>query len=220
MDRTEIIFIKDMEIEARNSILNFHRTGDDSDFIKISDRSAHSKVYRHKEHPYVLKIYKPEGRHTQDLEQFILERLYGSWFSPCLYAYVKTKFIVMDYIEGLTIENYLSKKGALPDTFYDRLKDALQQFTKKSDYILRDMKVEDSVLINLHTGDIKLIDYGVGDSVVNFPEEAIEDMLKKGFIDFLDQLRFKKILSSYPEAKKVLNKVLEMEQSSFFRVEL
>jgi serine/threonine protein kinase len=202
-------FVNEMDKNAQELIENFERTSDLGSFKLLENNSAHGTVYRFLDYPYVLKIYKAAGMEHQD--HFILNQIQSCPYSPKLYAYKDNGFVVMEFIEGVNIQEYINLKQSLPEGFYAALKEALYEITYRSHHILNDMKVDSSVIINPNTGTFKIIDYGVVDRVYDWPIEASLEAAHKQFFNFLLQINDYQLFNEYPEEEELLNKVLIVE---------
>jgi predicted Ser/Thr protein kinase len=107
MEKSKITFLQGFQEEAMDIINRYHETGDLSDFLLIEGESAHGWVYQLTGYPYVIKIYKPEAFNNQD--HYILRQLLECPYAPQMYAYADNKFVVMEYVKGLSIKEYLDE---------------------------------------------------------------------------------------------------------------
>ncbi|RRJ54771.1 hypothetical protein EHV15_34845 [Paenibacillus oralis] len=201
MELSNLNFVNDIEEGAKELITRYHETGNTDGFDIIEAKSAHGIIYRVVGYPYVIKEYKQQAESYQ--ERFIISQLEDCPYSPRLYAYVENKFIVLEYIEGLTIQQYLQEFYTLPQGFYDDLRDALYEIAWVANFILGDMKIESTVIINRETGSIKLIDYVVGDTV-DFPDEVVLYMAHKNYLQFLSLMKESNLFNTNQEAKELL----------------
>jgi hypothetical protein len=102
----------------------------------------------------------------------------------------------------------------LPECFYHQLRLALYEITWSANFVLGDMKVESSVLINREYGHIKILDYGVGDEVGNFPKEVTLNMAHNGFLNFLSLMNSYQLFRNLPLAEKDFLEALKSQENS------
>ncbi|MEK5183189.1 hypothetical protein [Paenibacillus sp. FSL P4-0288] len=206
MSIQEVHFEEGILDEAKEVIQRYHLTGELNGFEIIEANSAHGWVYRIIGFPYVIKIYKPEGKHNQD--HFTLSQLQHCPYTPRLFAYVDNKFVVMEYIEGLTIQEYLKEFKALPAQFYDQLRLALYEITYTANIVLQDMKVDSSVLIHRTTSHIHLLDFGVVDFTRNLPDAVAIDWAHRAFMSFLTSMGDNQLFRNMPAAERTFQEAL------------
>lgn len=212
MPNVGITFLQGLHEGAKDAITRYHETGDLADFDLIEGDSGHGWVYRLRGLPYVMKVYKPAALNNQD--HYILQYLLNCPYAPQLYAYVDNKFVVMEYIEGISIQEYLDEFQSLPKDFYHHLRLALYEIAWSAKFILADMKVESSVIINRDTGNIKIIDYGVGDDVGDFPESVALNMAHNRFLDFLALMGSYQLFTNRPKAEEDYSEALITQEKT------
>ncbi|KGP81115.1 MULTISPECIES: hypothetical protein [Paenibacillus] len=138
-----------------------------------SEASSRSTVYKIDD--YCLKIYTPKGRKDGEGEWNALSALQGG-VAPDLYAYSSGVFVLTEWIEGLNLHQYKKAHGHFPpNLIYDFFKTELELI--KAGLKDWDFKLEESI-VWLDTGEVKRLDFGICEPILNSALEHMENSLK------------------------------------------
>jgi len=93
-----------------------------------------------------------------------------------------TAYIVMDFLEGMTLKEFIEKNGVLPvDDLLNLMMPMMSALTKihNQGFIHRDISPDNIMLTN--DGGLKLLDFGAARTMSEYDEKSLSVLLKPGY---------------------------------------
>lgn len=147
---------------------------------KINKKTSHGDIYRIN-NDYCLKIFNPLKINFAKCEIDVLLKIQGKEYAPKLYAYNSTKYMLIEWIEGYSLYEYVYKYDRLPDNFIDNIYNVEIDMIN-SGILYVDTKYNEHIIWSIdEIGKFKLIDYGVCDLLYG----------NKNSIDYLKKSKFR-----------------------------
>ncbi|HZG69968.1 MAG TPA: AarF/UbiB family protein [Chondromyces sp.] len=133
-----------------------------------------------------VKIFYREDTHRKELEAIRMGQF--SSIIPRLYGYGRN-YIVMEYVDGLSLSDYLKKYKTLPESLVESILYMLDELEEVG-FARRDTEVR-HILINKR-GELKVIDHKRAlTSHREIPEKLFEGLKKRGYLKkFLQQVKY------------------------------
>ncbi len=93
-----------------------------------------------------------------------------------------TAYIVMEYLDGITLKEYIAENGVLsPEDILELMAPVLESLDEvhKQGLIHRDISPDNIML--LKNGKVKLMDFGAARDYTDFGEKSLSIVLKPGY---------------------------------------
>ncbi|HBI6898266.1 TPA: hypothetical protein ACSQRE_001791 [Clostridium perfringens] len=131
-------------------------------FEKINKETSHGDIYRIS-NDYCLKIFDPFKMQYAQCEIDVILKIQGKEYAPKLYAYNSTKYMLIEWIEGYSLHEYVDKYDKLPTNFTDNIYNVEIDMVN-SGILYVDTKYDKHIIwLKNNVDKFKLIDYGVCD---------------------------------------------------------
>lgn len=219
-----------MELK-NNSILKFAQTKEYV-FLKNIGQGGTGKTILVKDkitkYEFIFKKYEPYDENKRDdfFQRFIDEirimyplfhknivRIYNYF----LYPEHKTGYILMEYIDGVSIDEYLrwEFKSAYEDIFIQLINGF--NYLEKNSVLHRDIRNDNFLITN--DGDLKIIDFGFGKKIDVQSEEKASIILNWPVTDLPDEIYDRKYdhKTEIFFVGKLFNKILKNNEINNFR---
>lgn len=148
---------------------------------KIDYKTSHLGIYRI-DSQYCLKLFSPFKIEQAKCECYTLSKLQGKNYVPTLYAYNESKYILIEWIDGYSILDYVKTFNELPMNLLDNIYlTEIDMLKCGVDYI--DKKYGEHIIwVKDNPSKFKFIDYGVCDNY--YREDLINRLVNLKFDEY------------------------------------
>ncbi|MCA1030270.1 protein kinase family protein [Bacillus timonensis] len=165
-------------VSYNKNILNQYKVVSFDKQLSLIGAGKSATVFRIKKSNLVIKVYYPPYEDLAQKEYFIYRKLKGMDTFPTCYSYGKN-FLVLDYIEGKTLYQFLAEGRYIPTTIFQQLEESFQTIKQKYNLYPGDMHVK-NILVS-ERNKVKVID------VARFNQQASDRRwihLRNGYYSF------------------------------------
>lgn len=134
---------------------------DDFRVKRIINNEPNSTIYIGEDKTCIKKASE-KCRQRLKNEYDCLTRIRGEKFPPKLIGYdEENNELKMEYIDGLSLGEYIFKYGMIPRDFAKKMVEILLKLLEYKIEYGADLKISEHFIIEENTGELRLIDYGI-----------------------------------------------------------